>query len=222
MDSSNSQQLYLSLYTKFINSKPDIYGLQFRSKQSDAQNQLAPKVSETSNTNTEPLFSCKIPIYYKSHLEQDTDCNLSAITFQQTNETICEKQNSTKLNQNEFNLLINALQVNGMRTNLSVVNQLNKPVQVVQHQIKLLFSQIEEMVVSNQDWAELSLKINPLELTTVCLYRYIKEDKVRIIRSFKAAFKVTQNCVFSVQYCCRKFGVESKLVNTLVRQACVL
>ncbi|CAL5993581.1 Hypothetical_protein [Hexamita inflata] len=223
MDSSNSQYLYLSLYTKFINSKPDIYGLQFRSKQSDALHQPAPKVCETSNTNTEPVFSCKIPaIYYKSHLEQDTDCDLSAITFQQTNETICEKQNNTQINQNELNLLINALQINGMRANLSVVNSLNKPVHVVQHQIKLLFSQIEDTVVSNQDWAELSLKINPLELTTVCLYRCIKEDKVRIIRSFKAAFKVTQNQVFSVQYCCKKFGVETKLVNTLVRQACVL
>ncbi|CAL6006662.1 Hypothetical_protein [Hexamita inflata] len=225
MDSSSSQQSYLSLYAKYINSTPNIYGLHFRSKKTNIQKLSAhsePENQDTSNINTQPkqVASCiELPtIQEQSNLENDTESNFSAIIYQQGIDSICEKQIQAQLNQNDVNRLIQAIQIHGKAHSL-IAQELNMPIQLIQRQIYNLFKQIEETTVSDKEWTELVPGLNIWDLNPFSFYHSISQDQINILSSFKAAFKVTKNQKFSAQYCCGKFGVEARLVNTLVRQA---
>ncbi|CAL6082298.1 Hypothetical_protein [Hexamita inflata] len=227
MDSSNSQPSYLSMYIQYINSTPNIYGLKFRSKKSSAQNQPTnqiPEIQDTQNVNTQipeqkqPANNNELPTFYNQiQLECDTENNLSAIHFQQDDETICEKSNS--LDHYNINRLIQAFQVHGMKAHQLISHELHLPVQLVQRQAQILFTKIEETTVSADEWEELSSIIDFWDTAQTGFYHSINQNKM-IVNAFKAAFKVTRNQKFSVQYCCKKFGVDARLVNTLVRYEC--
>ncbi|CAL5984647.1 Hypothetical_protein [Hexamita inflata] len=226
MDSSSSQQSYLSLYAQYINSTPNIYGLRFRSKKTNIQKLSAhsePENQEPSNIYSLPkqVAGCiELPtIQEQVDLENDTESNFSAIIYQQGFDSICEKPIKAQSNQNEVNRLIQAIQIHGKAYSL-IALELNMPVQLIQRQIYNLFKQIEETAVSDKEWIELTQSLNTWDLNPFSFYHSINQDQINILNSFKAAFKVTKNQKFSAQYCCRKFGVDARLVNTLVRQAC--
>ncbi|CAL5984651.1 Hypothetical_protein [Hexamita inflata] len=167
MDSSSSQQSYLSLYAKYINSTPNIYGLKFRSKKTDIKKVSEPENKDTSSINAKPkkIASCceLSTIQEQLNLENDTESNLSAIIYQQGSDSICEKPIQTKLNQNEVNRLIQALQIHGKAYSL-IALELNMPVQLIQRQIYNLFKQIEETAVSDKEWIELIQSLNTWDL----------------------------------------------------------
>ncbi|CAL6033286.1 Hypothetical_protein [Hexamita inflata] len=230
MDSSNSQQSYSSLYIQYINSTPNIYGLCFRSKKSSTQNptdNLDSKIQENSNTiktqptETKQSASCSEPTAISEKCaELDTEINLSAIIFQPGNETICEKQKQrAKLSQHEISRLLSALQIHGSKARSIVAQELNLPMNVIHHQAQILFSQIQSTSVSKSEWTELISALNLNQLNPVSYYHSVQLNEENILDAFKAAFKVTRNQDFSAQFCARKFGVNIKLVNTLVRQA---
>ncbi|CAL5984495.1 Hypothetical_protein [Hexamita inflata] len=221
MDSSNSQPSYLSLYVKYINSTPNIYGLKFRSKKANIQNHSAHSQPEIQDSivNAQPKQITSVEpsiIQEQNNLENDTESNISIINYQQGIDSFCEQQIRTQIYQNNTTRLIKALVLFGTKYQL-IAHELQMPVHQIQHQIQNLFRQIEKTTVSDEEWAELSSKI---DIVVTDFYHSISENQSNILRTFKAALKVTKNQKFSVQYCCRKFGVEAKLVNAVVRQAC--
>ncbi|CAL6056899.1 Hypothetical_protein [Hexamita inflata] len=229
MDSSNSQPSYLSMYIQYINSTPNIYGLKFRSKKASAQNQPTPQnpeIQDNQNIKAQipeqqpPANSSELPtIIEQIQLEHDTENNLSIIHYQKDNETICQNNNPVTLDHYNINRLIQAFQVHGMKAHQLISRELHLPVQLVQRQAQILFTKIEEITVSADEWEELSSIIDFWDTAQTGFYHSINQYQM-IVNTFKAAFKVTRNQKFSVQYCCKKFGVDARLVNTLVRYEC--
>ncbi|CAL6049004.1 Hypothetical_protein [Hexamita inflata] len=227
MDSSDPQQSYLELYARYVSSTPNIYGLKFRSKKVNQKFlNSEPERKENQNVTTLPTdtklsSSCSAlsSASEQNLLELGTE-NLSAILFQPGNETVCEKTRRVRLDQHEIRRLLAALKTPETKGR-ALARDLNLSAQVVQRQAQILFCQIEETFVSELEWAQLASTIDLEAMRPSSFYHSLQEDEAEILRAFQAAFQVTRNQAFSAQYCCRKFGVAVRLVNTLVRQACV-
>ncbi|CAL5991654.1 Hypothetical_protein [Hexamita inflata] len=218
MELTNRQLSYLDLYKQYVNSTPAIYGLTFRSS----------KVSSAKPdaiTTNQAQFSTK---QVESQLITDSDSklsdladisaidDLSQISFQQGHETKCQStlRSSLEIRQSFFV----AAGACGLSSVSTIARILFKPIHFVQQLISHISSQIRSITVYNAEWKNLRALVDVEALKPAVFYLSAESNQLQILSQFKSAFKLSRMTEFSVAYCCEVFGVDAKLVNSIVQQ----
>ncbi|CAL5993335.1 Hypothetical_protein [Hexamita inflata] len=74
------------------------------------------------------------------------------------------------------------------------------------------------ITVYNAEWKNLRAMIDVEALKPSVFYLSAESNQLQILSQFKSAFKLSRMTEFSVAYCCEVFGVDAKLVNSIVQQ----
>ncbi|CAL6048994.1 Hypothetical_protein [Hexamita inflata] len=212
MQQNPQQAYYAALYREYVNSTDAIYGLSFRSARSTSEKTKDEKAKASScpveNTQTNPSFF---------EIQTDASTDLSAIQTQ-PNETMCRGQKRTV---SDDSRVVHAIGECGQFDYKRVSAKVGLPVNIVIQQAADLFQRIDKEAVTREQWKTLSgrVDISEFRLSRYCEASALSASDFRkVTETFKAAFSLTSSSVFSLVYCCGKFGIAMTAMVTIVQQ----
>ncbi|CAL6043029.1 Hypothetical_protein [Hexamita inflata] len=211
------QAYFAALFQKYVSSTDTVFSLSYKSSRSTYVGARKKHVKLCQNSSKNIQAKQDLSDLSTSENQIDSMTNISIIKTD-PNESICK---SIKRTSAEQSLLVCALEEFGFQDYFQISTRCGIPISSVFVQVYDLFYRIDQVTVSNEQWKELCTFVNQSELHVSKYYEatsFTIQDITQVIETFKAAFIQTFSTLFSLLYCCEKYGVKKILIITIIRQ----